>query len=104
MADKKKQPSPKDVWRLILMVIAVVAIVQELRKPAAERTWHGKVADLVPYDFRTPTKERIRNTYWNPEGLSNCALSAWNWLWIAGGGLFWLVVLLGVYGILFMDL
>lgn len=50
------------------MVIGVVAIVGELRKPAAERTWHGKVADFVPYDFRMPTAERLRETYWNPEG------------------------------------
>jgi hypothetical protein len=28
----------------------------------------GKVADLVPYDFRMPTVERIKATYWNPEG------------------------------------
>lgn len=43
-------------------------MVQELRKPPDERTWNGKVADLVPYDFRMPTWERVRNTYWNPDG------------------------------------
>jgi hypothetical protein len=65
---KKRRPSAKDVWRLILLIIGVIAVVQELRKPADERTWHGKVADLVPYDFRKPTVERFRETYWNPEG------------------------------------
>lgn len=53
---------------MILAVVGVIAIVQEMRKPAEERTWHGKVADLVPYDFRMPTAERFRDTYWNPEG------------------------------------
>ncbi len=65
---KKRGPSPQDIWRLILAIIAVIAIVQELRKPSEERTWHGKVADLVPYDFRKPTVERFRDTYWNPDG------------------------------------
>jgi hypothetical protein len=49
-------------------VIGVIAVIQELRKPPDERTWHGKVADIVPYDFRLPTIERVRTTYWNPEG------------------------------------
>jgi hypothetical protein len=43
------------------------AIYQELKKPAEERTWHGKVAGVVPYDFRVPTIERVREAYWNPE-------------------------------------
>jgi len=41
--------------------------VQELKKPAKERTWHEKVAEFVPYDFRMPTTERIRSAYWNPD-------------------------------------
>lgn len=57
-----------DIWRLILGIIGIIAIIQELRKPKEERTWHGKVADLVPYDFRMPTVERIRTTYWDPGG------------------------------------
>ena len=52
----------------MLAIIGVVAIIQELRKPRGERTWHGKAFDLVPYDFRVPTVERVRNTYWNPGG------------------------------------
>ncbi|HVR89177.1 MAG TPA: hypothetical protein VHG53_06495 [Candidatus Limnocylindria bacterium] len=43
------------------------AIYQELKKPPEERTWHGKVAGLVPYDFRLPTVERIRESYWAPD-------------------------------------
>ncbi len=62
------RPTPKDLWRLILAIIGVIAVVQELRKPQEMRTWHGKVAGLVPYDFRTPTIDRFRTTYWNPEG------------------------------------
>ena len=32
-----------------------------------ERTWHGKVAGVVPYDFRVPDLQRLRNAYWNPD-------------------------------------
>jgi hypothetical protein len=43
------------------------AIVTEMRKPQAERTGHGTVAGVVPYDLRPPTLKRIRTTLWNPE-------------------------------------
>ncbi len=68
MDSERQMPKVKDIWRLALAIIAVVAIIQELRKPPDERTWHGKVADFVPYDFRMPTIGRVRSTYWNPEG------------------------------------
>lgn len=42
------------------------AVYQELRKPAPKRSWHGKVLGVVPYDFRVPTLERLRSTYWDP--------------------------------------
>jgi hypothetical protein len=43
------------------------AVAQELRKPASERQWHGRVAGVVPYDFRRPTVARLRERAWNPE-------------------------------------
>ncbi len=58
----------RNVWRLAIAIIGVLAIVQELRKSPEDRTWHGKVGDIVPYDFRMPTVGRIKSTYWNPEG------------------------------------
>ncbi len=63
-----RRPTPKDIWRLVLAVIGVVAVVQELRTPAELRTWHGKVIGFVPYDFRKPTLDRFRRTYWDPDG------------------------------------
>lgn len=65
---KKKRSTLKDLVRLVTLTVAVIAIVKELRKPAEERTWHGKVGDFIPYDFRVPTVERLRDTYWNPDG------------------------------------
>lgn len=52
--------------RTLAWVALVAAIYQELRKPPAERTWHGKVGGAIPYDFRIPTLERLRSAYWDP--------------------------------------
>jgi hypothetical protein len=55
-------------WLLRTAVMAAVAgaIYQELRKPPAERTWQGRLLGFVPYDFRIPSLERVRDSYWNP--------------------------------------
>ena len=53
----------KDLVRLIRTLAwtaFVAAIYQELRKPPEARTWNGKVAGVVPYDFRIPTLDRLR--------------------------------------------
>ena len=52
--------------RTLVWVTFFAALYQELRKPESERTWHGKVAGTVPYDFRVPTLERLRAAYWDP--------------------------------------
>jgi hypothetical protein len=56
------------VWLLRTAVLAAVggAIYTELRKPPEQRTWHGKLLGVVPYDFRLPTMEGLRQAYWNP--------------------------------------
>lgn len=64
----ERRVTPQDIWRVALALLGVVAVVQELRKPPEQRTWHGKVADVVPYDFRMPTIDRFTDTYWNPDG------------------------------------
>lgn len=52
--------------RAAVFVLVVAAVVTELRKPEEDRTWHGRVGGVVPYDFRPPTWDKIRNAYWNP--------------------------------------
>jgi hypothetical protein len=56
------------VIRWATFALTVAAIVQELRKPSDERTWHGEVAGFVPYDFRPPSAERARARWWDPTG------------------------------------
>ena len=50
--------------------LMVVAISQEMSKPEDERTWSGKVWGIVPYDFRPPTWDRVREAYWDPSNPS----------------------------------
>jgi hypothetical protein len=42
------------------------AVVSELRKPATERTWQGRLVG-VPYDLRPPTLQKLRAAVWNPD-------------------------------------
>jgi hypothetical protein len=53
--------------RTLFWMALVAAIYQELKKPPEERTWHGKVAGAIPYDFRVPTIDKIREAYWDPQ-------------------------------------
>ena len=53
--------------RLIGMALLGAAIYRELRMPAEERTWHGTIADFVPYDLRVPTMARAKERVWNPD-------------------------------------
>ena len=55
--------------QVAVLTVALAAVCQELEKPKEERHWHGKVG-FIPYDFRLPTIERLKETYWNPEGGS----------------------------------
>ncbi len=48
-----------------VITLTIAAILQELEKPKEERRWHGKIAGFIPYDFRMPTLERIKESYWN---------------------------------------
>jgi len=68
MGNRPPEHVLRNIWNIALAIIGVIAVIQELRKPKDQRTWHGKVGDLVPYDFRMPTVERVRTTYWNPDG------------------------------------
>ncbi|WP_037570480.1 DUF5808 domain-containing protein [Phaeacidiphilus oryzae] len=51
---------------LAVLGLLGAAVVKELRQPAAERTWTGRVVG-VPYDLRRPTVGKVRREYWDPE-------------------------------------
>lgn len=58
-------------WRGVVTAVGLglvgAAIAQELSRPAEQRTWHGRLAGVIPYDFRPPTLDRLRQAYWSPE-------------------------------------
>lgn len=65
--NRKKTASPINaIFSLLTLIYIAIAITQQLRRPPEERTWYGKIAG-IPYDFRLPTGERIRATYWNKD-------------------------------------
>jgi hypothetical protein len=57
----------RKMMSLAAIGLVVAAVVDQLRRPPDERTWEGKVAAIVPYDFRMPTMERARSRWWNPD-------------------------------------
>ncbi len=64
-----KKPKNKVVRTAIgIGVISLIsaAIVDQLRRPTEERTWQGTILG-IPYDFRPPTPEKLRNTLWNKD-------------------------------------
>ncbi len=52
--------------RIVGMGLVVAAIVDQMRRPADERTWTGSIL-IFPYDFRVPTVDRVLQRWWNPE-------------------------------------
>lgn len=56
-------------WLLRMTALAALAgaVYTELRKPPAERTWHGRLLGVVPYDFRPPTPAKLIGAWWNPK-------------------------------------
>jgi hypothetical protein len=65
--NRKKMLSPINIiFSTLFLVFVAIAIVQQLQRPPEERTWYGRIAG-IPYDFRFPTVERIRGTFWNKD-------------------------------------
>ncbi len=56
----------KTLFKLAFIGLVIAAIAEELRKPHGQREGFGRVAGLVPYDFRIPTPDRIKDRMWNP--------------------------------------
>ena len=66
--DTKRRSSAMRPLKVLVAVLAIAAVIKELRLPKEERTWHGALGGFVPYDFRMPTIDRIKSTVWNPDG------------------------------------
>jgi hypothetical protein len=67
MSRKKRSPSGRIIWQAVVAFLVLLAIRDQLRLPPEERTWQGRVAGRIPYDFRPPTIERLRAAFWNKD-------------------------------------
>jgi len=56
-----------NLLKILALALVALAVCQELSKSPEQRTWHGRIAGLIPYDFRLPTAARIRDRLWNPD-------------------------------------
>lgn len=64
---QKKQPTSGDALVVIgIATLMGLAIREQLQMPPEERTWHGTLFG-IPYNFRRPTIERLRKTFWNKD-------------------------------------
>jgi hypothetical protein len=64
---QKKHPTGSDVMVIIgIVALMGLAIREQLQMPPEERTWHGTLYG-IPYDFRWPTIERLREAFWNKD-------------------------------------
>jgi ABC-type sugar transport system substrate-binding protein len=66
MTQRQAPSTLQNLLRLATIALLAAAVTRELRIPAAERTWHGRIG-VVPYDLRPPTVTRVRAALWNPE-------------------------------------
>ena len=48
------------------LLLLVAAVIDQIRRPADERTWTGNIS-VFPYDLRIPTKQRVLDRWWNPD-------------------------------------
>lgn len=62
----KRRSRLKSVGFWITAGIVGASIVQELRKTPDERTWSGDLYG-IPYDYRRPTLDKLRATFWAPD-------------------------------------
>lgn len=66
--ERRRKRRDRRVGIAVAVILVGGAVAQELSKPAAARTWTGRVAGLVPYDLRwPPTVDRFRAALWNPD-------------------------------------
>ena len=55
------------ILRTVTFGLVAAAVYKELQLPADKRTWHGRLFDVVPYDFRIPTPRKLMHAFWNPD-------------------------------------
>lgn len=77
--------------RLASGALLATAVIRELRTPAPERTWQGRIG-VVPYDLRPPTLSRVRAALWRPDDPSIIVPQPFGVGWSLNVGRVWRLV------------
>jgi Family of unknown function (DUF5808) len=64
----------------LLGLLVGSAVSQQLLRPPEGRTWQGRILG-IPYDFRPPTWDRVRASFWNKDNPSVLAPHAFGIGW-----------------------
>ncbi len=52
--------------KIVALGLLLGAIREETNKAEEDRTWNGLVGGIVPYDFRPPTFDKLKDALWAP--------------------------------------
>jgi hypothetical protein len=63
---RKRKTRSQRIGLVVGLTLIGAAVATELRKAPEDRTWEGRLAGRIPYDFRPPTLARARERLWNP--------------------------------------
>lgn len=76
----------KRLLKIATLAMLLGAIREEMNKPENEREGHGTVGGIVPYDFRPPTFEKLKNAFWNPDDERLVIAHPWGVGWTLNFG------------------
>lgn len=91
MSEEQQDRGLRDLVRLASLALLATAVVRELRTPASERTWHGRIG-IIPYDLRPPTLSRVRGALWRPDEPSIIVPQPFGVGWSLNLGRLWRLV------------
>lgn len=65
---RRKRSLLQNLATTVAVGFAGVAILKDIRESTGHRFLHGEMVGFVPYDFRKPSVQRIRQRLWDPSG------------------------------------
>ena len=63
----RRRGTGRRAYAVVGIALLAAAVRQQLKRPPADRDWHGTLGGVVPYDLRPPTVARVRASLWAPE-------------------------------------
>jgi len=73
--------STNRLGKLIGVILVIAVLWKELRLSSDRRTWSGRLAGFIPYEFRVPTLDRVKASWWNPDDTRVFTPMVWGIGW-----------------------